>query len=289
MKKFYCYLFISLCSISVAQVGIGTTTPKAALDVTSNTYGTLIVRTSLTSNTDNSTIINPNGGNIAESTLVYNDGLSGLKPSGFYFWSNDKWNCINCKEYGNLKHSFKTSDHNGWYLLDGRSTSSLSTNAQAIATALGLGANLPDATNKVLKGKNTSETLASTVGANSVTLSQSNLPNVNFTGTTSTGGSHTHSGTTSTDGSHSHSYTSRGNTTYNTNAYSSSYGPINPVADNTSGSYSTGSSGNHSHSLNINSAGSHNHTVTVNSGGTNTAIDTTPLSLVTNVFIYLGE
>ena len=97
---------------------------------------------SLTSNTDNSTIINPNGGNIAESTLVYNDGLSGLKPSGFYFWSNDKWNCINCKEYGNLKHSFKASDHNGWYLLDGRSTSSLSTNAQAIATALGLGANL---------------------------------------------------------------------------------------------------------------------------------------------------
>ncbi len=81
------FLGYSLC----AQVGIGTTTPEAALDITS-TNGILIPRVSLTSLSDVVTVVNPNGGALSESTLVYNDGTGGLTPSGYYYWQNSQWN-----------------------------------------------------------------------------------------------------------------------------------------------------------------------------------------------------
>lgn len=291
MKK-YIYLGIVLMSnFFYAQIGVGTNNPEAALDVKNDTYGTLFIpRTSLTSIGDKTTIVNPDGTSLAESTLIYNDGLSGLKPEGFYYWSNnnDSWICMTCKnDYGDVTYSLKTTDFEGWYLLDGRSITSLPDNAKMVAQSLGMTTNLPNTLDKVLKGKTPSETITSSVGSNTISISQANLPNIDFTGTTSSTGNHNHTGTTSSNGNHSHSYTDRGNSTVNANY--DNRGDSGTIADDTSSSYTTGTDGNHNHTLDINAGGNHNHTATVNSGGGNTTVNSTRLSLVTNVFIYLGE
>ncbi len=53
-----------------AQVGIGTTTPNAAFEIESGNSGVLIPRVSLTGTTDVTTVINPQGGALVESTIV---------------------------------------------------------------------------------------------------------------------------------------------------------------------------------------------------------------------------
>ncbi|HBY67659.1 MAG: hypothetical protein CMC07_04955 [Flavobacteriaceae bacterium] len=88
-------IFVSTLVItfnSFAQVGISTTTPEAALDVTSSNNGILIPRVALTSITSAGPVVNPNGGGAPViSTLVYNDGTGGLSPAGFYYWNGSSW------------------------------------------------------------------------------------------------------------------------------------------------------------------------------------------------------
>lgn len=158
--------------------------------------------------------------------------------------------------YGDIKQGIQSADHNGWVKLNGRLKSSLTASQQAQATALGIGANLPDASNSfpVQNGA----TLGSVSGSNTVTITQANLPNVSFTGTTST------------DGSHQHGLTGDGtNGAYSGNVQTSDR------ATNYWGGYT-------------NAAGSHSHTTTVSSGGSGTALNITPKSMSVNMFIYLG-
>lgn len=84
-----CFLILAISAN--AQVGISNTSPEAALDVTSTDSGILIPRVALTSTSDVTTVTNPNGVSLAESTLVYNDGTGGLTPAGFYFWNGTEW------------------------------------------------------------------------------------------------------------------------------------------------------------------------------------------------------
>lgn len=85
-----CFLILAIST--TAQVGISTTTPEAALDVTSTDSGVLIPRVALTSTGDVTTVTNPNGGGApVVSTLVYNDGTGGLSTAGFYFWNGTEW------------------------------------------------------------------------------------------------------------------------------------------------------------------------------------------------------
>lgn len=93
MKKvLYLSLIGMLLSFTVkAQVGIGTASPEAALDVVSSNSGVLIPRVTLSSKTDNTTVSIPGGAGIVVSTMVYNDGVGGLKPAGFYYWSGTNW------------------------------------------------------------------------------------------------------------------------------------------------------------------------------------------------------
>lgn len=81
------FLFIQ----ASGQVGISTTTPQGALDVTSTDGGVLLPRFALASTTDVATVTNPNGGALAISTIVFNDGTGGLSPAGFYYWSGTNW------------------------------------------------------------------------------------------------------------------------------------------------------------------------------------------------------
>ena len=93
MKKILSLLLL-LPFLSFAQVGVNTTTPKAALDVESTNNGVLIPRVQLTFILDNTTIVNPDLGPLETSTLVYNMAAAGTVPNnvvaGFYYWNYDR-------------------------------------------------------------------------------------------------------------------------------------------------------------------------------------------------------
>ena len=107
MKKILLFLLFPL--LTIAQVGINTTTPNAALDIQSTNNGVLIPRVQLTDALDIVTVVNPAGGALATSTLVYNIVAAGVAPNivtaGFHFWNGTRWMPI----AGNT-----SSDHD-WY------------------------------------------------------------------------------------------------------------------------------------------------------------------------------
>ena len=89
-------LYFSSCiSVSYAQVGIGTTSPKGALDLDSGIYGLVLPRVELTKTTLAAPVINPNGGSLAVGTVVYNtnttfSGSYDVSP-GIYMWNGVDW------------------------------------------------------------------------------------------------------------------------------------------------------------------------------------------------------
>ncbi|MDI9312241.1 MAG: hypothetical protein QM535_18675 [Limnohabitans sp.] len=82
-----------------SQVGIGTTTPNAALDITSSTQGVLTPRVALSATNVTVPVVNPAGGGLATSTLVYNTATAGTYPNnvipGYYYWDGTKWVRLN--------------------------------------------------------------------------------------------------------------------------------------------------------------------------------------------------
>jgi hypothetical protein len=169
-------------------------------------------------------------------------GVSWKKISG-----NTPMTIIN---YGDVKTGFQTSDHNGWVKLDGRLKSTLSATQQTQATALGIGTNLPDATNAFLvQNGNTVGTIS---GSNSITLAQNQLPNVNYTGQIA---EVAHGAVTIANAS---GVFSRVNGT----------------------SWGNASGGGVTESFNLN--------IPLNGGVTQQQINITPKSLSVNTFIYLG-
>ncbi len=84
-------LSIFISYTTTAQVGIGTTTPEGALDITTANAGLLIPRGSLASLTDTTTFTNPQGGGPITSTLIYNNGAGGVNVAGFYYWDGAAW------------------------------------------------------------------------------------------------------------------------------------------------------------------------------------------------------
>ncbi|NQY05177.1 MAG: tail fiber domain-containing protein [Flavobacteriaceae bacterium] len=90
------YLFTILFFFSIAsfsQVGIGTTTPEGALDITTTDGGLLVPRVSLTNLSTEAPVLNPQGGSVVESTLIYHDGTNSI-TAGFYFWNGTVWTPI---------------------------------------------------------------------------------------------------------------------------------------------------------------------------------------------------
>ncbi|EKT4509020.1 hypothetical protein AAIP42_000695, partial [Flavobacterium psychrophilum] len=93
MKKlhFTCIIIMMIVSFSSlqAQVGVGTTAPFGALDITSTNDGILIPRLSLSA-TNVATILTP-----TVSELVYNNFTSAVGPNqvtpGFYYWDGALW------------------------------------------------------------------------------------------------------------------------------------------------------------------------------------------------------
>jgi hypothetical protein len=287
MRNFYLILFVLLQgSLLCAQVGIGTQTPhnSAMLDVSATDKGFLLPR--LTSVQRNA-IPTPENGlqvyDVTTTSIWYYNGV---------FWVNTQA----MASVGDIKSGIQVNDHSGWVLLDGRAINSLTTNQQLAATALGLTGNIPNAGNTYLSQNG--QPLASVNGANTTTLTQANLPNVNFTGTAASAGAHSHtvdpeSVNTSDVGNHVHTTngfdvntTTNGNHTHGHNAPGGNgtglqfqNGQWTPtgydndgvgVEDNLSftAALDIYASGSHSHIVSIpattsNGAGGHNHSVNI--------------------------
>jgi len=79
-----------------AQIGIGTTTPEGAIDVSGSNYGLLFPRVALQSIRDVTTVVNPNGGNLAAGTTVFNTNNSTIGSDdvqvGVYTFDGTQWN-----------------------------------------------------------------------------------------------------------------------------------------------------------------------------------------------------
>jgi hypothetical protein len=277
MKKLL-YPLLFLFSLDVtAQVGVGTNTPdnSAMFEVQSNNRGILFPR--LTS-AQRTSIASP-----AAGLYVFDTNTNSL-----WYYNGAIWiNTVSESTYGDMKSGFQAADHSGWIKLDGRAISTLSSNQQAVAISLGFTTSLPNATSAY--PVQSTGTLGSIVGANTTTLTQANLPNVNFTGnaasagthghtgTTAGAGSHGHTGNTSTDGNHNHSgaTTTDGDHGHSMQMNSKDDGNFS----NVSGQYPTGdamkfygayhyvateNAGNHWHNLSINYSGNHSHSITTN-------------------------
>lgn len=197
MKNIVVVSFILLHLAISAQVGIGTNTPdnSAMLEVNSTNRGLLTPRMT---QIQRNGITSPQTG-----LLIYQtDGLS-----GFYLYGGTSWIRLAQESFGDVKSGVQAADHAGWVLLDGRSISTLSSSQQAIANSLGFSGTLPNANNAFLVQNGTS--IGSISGSNTTTLSQANLPNVNFNGTAASAGSHSHTvdptaTNSTTQGSHDH-------------------------------------------------------------------------------------
>ncbi|WP_445720084.1 hypothetical protein [Flavobacterium sp.] len=90
MKKILIFALALLLHFNTtAQVGVGTTIPDGALDVSSSNDGLLLPRIALTA-TNVATVITP-----TISELVYNTATSAVGPNqvtpGFYYWNGTLW------------------------------------------------------------------------------------------------------------------------------------------------------------------------------------------------------
>ncbi len=97
MKVKFFSLFLFICSNVFSQVGVGTTTPNGALDVSSANQGIVPPRVALTSTLIEAPVINPNTDvtGLVPGTLVWNTNTSGTVPTnvapGMYYWNGTRW------------------------------------------------------------------------------------------------------------------------------------------------------------------------------------------------------
>jgi hypothetical protein len=91
MKNLFILILLLSAMKTMAQTGIGTTSPDASakLEVNASNKGFLPPRVTLTSQTDNTTIANP-----ATGLLVYNTGNNPNLVAGYYYWNGSNWATI---------------------------------------------------------------------------------------------------------------------------------------------------------------------------------------------------
>lgn len=99
---------------------------------------------------------------------------------------------------GDVKHSFRTTDHEGWVTMNGRATSTLTASQRANLTAAGISwTSIPNTQGRLTMASGGSWGNA-TIGG-SYTIARNSLPNFTLTGETlDTNTDHTHAGTTLT-------------------------------------------------------------------------------------------
>jgi len=172
---------------------------------------------------------------------------------------------------GDIKTSVLATDHENWYILNGRAVADLPDTAQAASLTLGFTSNLPDASDALL-GSSASEPVGSVVGNNEITIASDNLPTLSGTGNIYLGGSTaiTYNGSGYIAGNTLKAYGGSG--VFN----GVDYAPLTNV-------YSSGNENNHFARVGAWSGGSVPFTISNN----NTPLNVSPKKLVVNTFIWL--
>nr|MBF6607961.1 hypothetical protein [Flavobacterium sp.] len=98
MRSTLTLLLLIISVNTFSQIGIGTTTPEGALDITSTNSGVLVPRVALTSRLTSAPVTNPQTGAIVAGTLIWNTASTGTPPNnvtpGFYYWNGSAWIAI---------------------------------------------------------------------------------------------------------------------------------------------------------------------------------------------------
>lgn len=114
-RKFFLIACIALSAIKMeAQVGVGTSSPKGALDIQSTNSGILIPRIALNSLNIASPVLNPNTNTyvLETGTLIFNTNTT--LGQGFYYWNGSNWVSIQGGESSTDKNTLdKAYDQGG--------------------------------------------------------------------------------------------------------------------------------------------------------------------------------
>lgn len=82
-------------AVTIAQVGINTTTPNGILEINSNNSGVALPRLVLTATDRMAPATNPQGGTIPAGTVIYNTATtkntSNNVSPGIYVWNGNSW------------------------------------------------------------------------------------------------------------------------------------------------------------------------------------------------------
>ena len=167
---------------------------------------------------------------------------------------------------GDVKYSELTTDHNGWYLMNGRNISTISNVSAQVEASSIFGSNLPNMDNKYMIADYSTGTRMTNVGQNNFTVSNSNIQSATLS--------------TTENGDHSHLFT---------DYYSSiPSAAAAPTYNYTGSSYSTNFSPAASFDHYTTTNGQHRHDVSVGTASP-TSIDNRPVSKKMYAFVYLGE
>jgi len=269
LKCFICCFCCLIYFQSAGHIGIVNNKPKATLDISGNPNSVSIPDGIIAPRINRADLIAKAAYTTAQKgAIVYITDLSGttnaattrITEVGYYYFDGNKWCSMNSTgfnfTYGDIKTGVQIADHNGWVKLDGRATNTLTQSQQIQASVLGIGANLPNATNAVLIQNGNA--LGSISGSNERTLAQNQLPNVSL------------------NYSRLSSYTTDGIT----GSSSGTFG--------TTGTTSAliGWSGNGR--INFTSS-NNNQTSSLNGAVAQQVLDITPKSMSINTFIFLGD
>ncbi|WP_146941340.1 hypothetical protein [Chryseobacterium hagamense] len=289
-------LAAAFSNLAFSQVGINTVTPLTSLDV--------VARTNDGSSAEGILPPRLTGDQIKAADSRYSAQHAGVivyitdpvsTPStktinvtsvGMYVFDGNVWvkmmqgdsrNFLTVSA-GDIKNSVMSTDHAGWYALDGRDVSTLPDGAKATAQLLGFTANIPDARDRTLKTKADGEIPGSVGGDNFLWISQLNLPDITLPGTIQ--------GIAQSAGSHTHGSPDGGFLLGGTLVNNGGAGGYQPDPNATAW-------GGIGMLTNTAAAGAHIHTVTgtasVPTGGAGKSMDNRSAYLVVNTFIYLGE
>ncbi|SEW38795.1 hypothetical protein SAMN05421841_2508 [Chryseobacterium wanjuense] len=314
MKKIFIITTSVISTWAFSQIGVNTPTPAATFDVVAKkndgTTSEGIIAPRLSGNQIKSADARytaPQTGALVYATNAVSAPTAKtikITAPGYYYFDGSIWQKMGDERAftGDIKHSARTADHGGWYLLNGRAISTLPVEARTAAAALGFTGNIPNATDRVLKTKTAAEAMGATGGISTITIKRVNLPDVNLIGTltgamdlagvhahrtqgnSGSGGQHNHSlsGSTNNVAGHRHGpneslVSNNGNsevfiygnthTGNNGNGNYASTGHLGqPRAWNGIGAAtSTGLAGSHNHSITgtAAAAGNHNHAINI--------------------------
>lgn len=290
-----------LVMLSNGNVGIGLSVPGTALDVNgaiTNRETILTVSGNTVSVPVNVSQIQLTGAattniavnayaapNAGQRLIVYNNTTGGFGaildgitvPNGKaleFIFSNSFWRSVDgggvsSFNIGDIMPSFSVSDHNGWVKLDGRSINGLTGSQRAAAKSLGFSTNLPNAANSYLVQNNS--TLGSISSNNSRTITRSQLPNFQLSGSTNSVAP-----TIKYDIINNNGRVSNDTFSYTFLAGKIGTGTRNKDHVNTNVLYQN----DHSHSFTTNS---------INGNVAQQSVNIQPQSLSVNMFLYLGK